>query len=591
MKLSDYIAEFLVKEKVMHVFGVTGGCIVHVMDSIGRNKHIEYVCNHHEQASAMAADAYSRITDNLGVAITTSGPGATNLLTGICCSYFDSIPTLSITGQVPTSQLRGKNKSRQVGFQEIDTVKTFLPNTKYAKLVTRAEDIKYELEKAVYLAKSGRPGPVLIDLPDDIQRAEIEPEKLRGYKSRAEKKCRSELERQIDSTYNLLESAKRPVIILGAGIRMSRTYEQTKKAVEKLGIPIALTWGALDLFPENYPLSVRDFGVTANRPGNFTVQNADFILALGTRLDTHMTGSNLNTFARDAKKVVVDIDKAELEKYNARGLPHIEELINYNLNDFFESFNKRLDSVKMRNIEEWTTKVKDWKARYPICLEKYFLEKENVDPYVFFDALSEKCSEGDIIIPEAGCNVTWGMQGFKVKNGQRLFTSFNHSPMGYGIPATIGAAFAKQNCQIIGIIGDGGLMMNEQDLATIAKHNLPVKLFIMNNEGYGMIKQTQEIWLKARHHASTPDSFFIPNLRKLAEVHGFRKTETIRNHSELKEGIERILNYDGPALCDVKINPSARIYPKLTFGKPIEDSDPPLSRKEFLKNMIVKPLE
>jgi acetolactate synthase-1/2/3 large subunit len=588
MKLSDYVADFLVKEKVKHAFGITGGTIVHILDSIGRNPNIDYVCNHHEQACAMAADAYSRISDNLGVALTTSGPGATNLLTGVCCSYFDSTPTLFITGQVPTSQLRGKSKARQVGFQETEVVKTFAPNTKYSVLLKSPEDIRYELEKAVYLARNGRPGPVLVDIPDDYQRTEINPEELRAYHPRRKNANLADLENKIERTIGLLQKAERPVIILGGGIRLSRTYKSARRMIEQMQVPFALTWATLDFFPDDYPLSSREFGVTANRAGNFAVQNADFILALGTRLDTHLTGSNLKNFAREAKKVIVDVDKSELEKYEERGLLGVEALINNDLNDFFKCFMQRIPEIKLKNICPWISRIQKWRAQYPICPESYF-EKENlVNPYVFMDRLSAKTSQGDIIIPEAGCNVTWGMQGFKVKENQRLFTAFNHSPMGYGIPATIGASFARRNARTIGIIGDGGLLMNEQDLATIVHHNLPVKLFVLNNNGYGMIKQTQEIWLEGRYHASTPASFYIPDVTGLARAHGFKNIGKIGNHAELDSEIEKMLNCYGPCFCDVKIDPNSRIFPKLTFGKPIEDAEPLLDRNEFLKNMIVK---
>ncbi len=239
---------------------------------------------------------------------------------------------------------------------------------------------------------------------------------------------------------------------------------------------------------------------------------------------------------------------------------------------------------------DWTTKINEWNIKYPICFPEYFTDKKQINPYVFLDVLSDIAQEKDIIIPEAGCNVTWTMQGFKVKKGQKLFTSYNHSPMGYGLPASIGACFANNKKSIISIIGDGGLMMNEQELSTIAKNNLPIKIFVMDNEGYGMIKQTQETWLDSRYEASSKKSFDIPNPTKLAKVHGIKKTETIENHKELKQKIKKTLEYDGPVLCNVKIHPDARIFPKLSFGKPIEDSEPLLDRKTFNEEMIIKPL-
>lgn len=591
MKLSDYVVDFLVKENVKHVFGITGGAIIHVFDSIGKHKGIDYICTHHEQAAAIAAEAYSRVTGNLGVGMATSGPGAINLLQGVCCAYFDSIPTLYITGQVPRSQMRKGSKSRQIGFQETDVVNTFKPNTKYANVIMEPEDIRYELEKSVYLAKNGRPGPVLIDLPDDVQRAEINPEKLRGYDIPNKKINLSDLEEKVDRTLELIKNSERPVVIFGAGIKLGRSEYKAKEFAEKLGFPVALTWGAMDIVPDNYHLSVRDFGVTANRPGNFTVQNSDLILAIGTRLDTHETGSDIETFARNAKRVVVDIDSSELEKFEERNFP-LDVAINYDVNDFFQMFKERteLEGIKTKDISDWKNKIKVWKSKYPICLEKYLKASEQINPYVFLDILSDKANSNDIIIPEAGCNVTWSFQGFKVKEGQKFFTAFNHSPMGYGLPAAIGACFANNRKSIITILGDGGIMMNEHEMATIAKHNLPIKIFLMNNSGYGMIQQTQETWLNSRYEASTKKSFHLPDFIQLAKAHGINNTETITNHDELEKGIEKVLEYDGPVLCDVKIHPKARIYPKLAFGRPIEDSEPILERKEFLKEMIVKPL-
>jgi acetolactate synthase-1/2/3 large subunit len=591
MKLSDYVTEFLVKKGVKHVFGITGGTIVHMFDSIGKNPNIEYVCTHHEQAAAMAADAYSRITKNIGVGMATSGPGATNLLTGMCCSYFDSIPTMFITGQAPTSQLNNcQNKTRQIGFQETDISKICQPVTKYSKLVLEPKDIRYELEKAFYTAKEGRAGPVLLDIPDDIQRANINPEELRKYTPRIKKKDLVNLERKINQTIELIENAERPIVIFGAGIKLSNSEENAKKMIEKTQLPFVLTWAAMDLFPNNYSLSARDFGVTANRPGNFAVQNSDLIIALGTRLDTHETGSKLETFARCAKRIVVDIDPPEIEKYSDRKFP-IDVPINYDLKDFFYSFNKNISNIKTKNISEWKNRISEWKKKYPSCQESYFESSNQVNPYVFIDALSNQAKEGDIIIPEAGCNLTWAFQGFKIKKNQRMFSAFNNSPMGYGLPASVGTCFANDKKPVIAIIGEGGMMINEHELATISKHELPIKIFVMNNGGYGMMQQTQEVWLGSRYEASTKKDFDLPDFSEIARAHGIQKVEKIDSHNNLDKQLKNVLNYNGPVLCDVKIHPKSRIFPKLSFGKPIEDSEPLLKRKEFLENMIISSLK
>ena len=588
MKLSDYLADFLVNQGVKHTFVITGGAIVHAIDSVAKNPNIKYICTQHEQAAAMAADAYSRVTGNLGVAMATSGPGATNLMTGVCCSYFDSIPTIYITGQVPRSQLRKKYGVRQLGFQETDVVNMFKGVTKYAKLVEEPKDIKYHLQKAVYLAKSGRPGPVLLDIPDDVQRANIEPNDLIGFVPKKIKTDFNDLESKIDNVIDLFKKSERPVIILGGGVRLSNSEYIAKEIVQKLNLPVALTWGAMDILPHDHHMLIRDFGVAANRAGNFIVQNSDLILAIGTRLDTHETGSNQSTFARSAKKIVVDIDKTELNKYEKFGLS-VDSLINYKVDDFLNVFNKKIDKVKTKDVSLWIKKIDEWKKKYPICLEEYKNQKDNVNPYVFMNVLSKESGEGNIIITDAGSNLTWTMQGFKVKKDQRLFSAFNHSPMGYSLPASIGASFAT-NKPVTCIIGDGGIQMNIQELATIKYHNLPIKIFLLNNNGYGIVQQSQDTWFNSRYAATNPESgVAIPNFIDISKAYGI-KTMKISNHSELGL-VRKVLDYQGPILCDVKVEQHQKIMPKLEFGRPIEDSYPYLSREEFLENMFVKPLE
>jgi len=587
MKLSDYIADFLVKEGVKHTFGITGGAIVHVIDSIYQNPDIEHICAHHEQGAAMAAEAYSRITKNVGVGISTSGPGATNLLTGVCCAYYDSIATVFITGQVPTSQLKRDSGVRQIGFQETDVVSVFRPITKYSALIDDPTKIRYELEKAFYLARSGRPGPVLLDICDDVQRADINPDNLEHFICDREPKDKLRLHQQIEKCIGLIKESKRPVIILGGGIKLAKAEAQTYELIDRLQYPVALTWATMDMLPDDHPLLVRDFGVSANRAGNFAVQNSDLILAIGTRLDTHETGSRPSTFAREAKKIVVDSDESELMKYEQRGMK-ADLLINSNIRYFLSKILSK--HIKTRDISSWIERIKRWRDKYPICCQKYFEQENNVNPYVFIDVLSKESREGDIIITDAGGNLTWTMQGFKVKKEQKLFSAFNHSPMGYSLPASIGASIASKK-PVTCIIGDGGIQMNIQELATIARYNLPIRIFLFNNRGYGIIRQTQDTWLDSRYYASSLEfGLGFPDFREVAECYGI-KTEIIKNHRELTEKIRNVLDADGPILCDVEIKPDSNIAPKLEFGRPIEDSSPLLDRREFSENMIAKPLD
>src|SRR3989338_4467099 len=363
----------------------------------------------------------------------------------------------------------------------------------FQALFLNPEDIRKELEKAFNYARSGRPGPVVLDIPDDVQSAQIDPEKLAGFFPE-EKYVRDGLEEYVRRCAELIEQAERPVLILGGGIKLARAQASARNLAETLKIPTALTWGLMDLLEDDHPLNIRDFGVAANRAGNFAVQNSDLIVAIGTRLDTHEAGSNFSTFARGAKKIVVDIDGGELEKYEKMGMK-VDLLGNYDVTDFMGELLKK--KIGTRDLSKWTGKIKEWRNKYPICPASYFIHQDKVNPYVFMDALSKGSKEGDIVITDAGGNLTWTMQGFKVKKGQKLFSAFNHSPMGYSLPASIGAYFASRK-PVTCIIGDGGIQMNIQELATIAKHNIPVKIFLINNNGYGIIQQTQDTWLQSR---------------------------------------------------------------------------------------------
>lgn len=589
MKLSDFVAEFLVKEKIRYIFGVTGGAIVHTFDSIGKNKKIKYICLQHEQAAAMAADAYARVTGNLGAALATSGPGATNLITGVACAYYDSIPAIFITGQVATFRLKRDSGVRQIGFQETEVVKMFKPITKYAVLVEDKRRIRYELEKAVHIARSGRPGPVLIDIPDDLQRADIEPDKLKSFIPPKKKDDSIRLNKQIEKCLILIGKAKRPVIIFGAGVKLGKSERKAVEFTKRLKFPFVLTWATLDMLANN-DLNMGSFGIASSRVGNFVVQNADLIISIGARLDTHATGSPLSSFARGARKIILDIDRNETEKFKRFGM-HVDVCINSNAHSFFEIINKKFDKINTQDIIEWIKITSDWKRKYPVCLPKYFNQKEEVNSYVFFKILSEESSERDIIIADTGGNLAQAMQGFKPRKNQVMFSAFNHSPMGYSLPASIGACFADSGSRAICIAGDGGIQMNIQELATIAKHKLPIKIFVLNNKGYGMIKQTQDDWLESRYEASSIHTgIAVPDFTMVAKGYGL-KTEKILTQKNMRGKIKKVLKDNKCTLCEVNISENQRTLPMLKFGKPIEDQNPLIDREEFFKNMIIKPLK
>ncbi len=588
MKLSDYVINYLADLGTRHAFVITGGAIMNVIDSFSKTDRISYICSAHEQAAAMAADAYWRVSGKLGIAMATSGPGATNLITGICCAYFDSIPALYITGQVNTYESAGKTKVRQVGFQETDIVSIVKPITKFAAKVNDPKKIRYYLDKAVHIATTGRQGPVLLDLPMDVQRAEIDPSKLKGFKPKEEKPDIKKIERQVEESIQLIAQAKRPVILFGAGVKLAKAQQEAKLFVEKLGFPFVLSWGAMDLFPHDHALFAGSFGVSASRHGNFTVQNSDLLIAIGSRLDTRQTGGKPDTFAREAKTVIVDIDKAELNK--RRGFTPLIA-INCDALLFLKLINEKLQNAKKQNISDWLKRIQEWKQRYPICLPEYLEQGEKVNPYVFMQALSEESADDDIIITDAGSNLTWTMQGYAVKGRQMLFSAFGNSPMGYSFPAAIGASVALNKKPIICIIGDGGIMMNLQELQTVATYKLPIKIFVLNNSGYGIIKQFQDVWLEGKYEASCPKcGVCFPDFAKVANAFAI-KSEKIENHAMLREKVKAVLQCSEAVLCDVVVNPSEKITPKLEFGKPIEDQAPLLERKEFEANMIVKPVQ
>ncbi len=589
MKLSDFVARFLARQGIRHVFAITGGASVHLIQSIADTPGIDFICPQHEQAGAMAADAYSRATGNLGAAISTSGPGATNMLTGVCCAYYDSIPVIYITGQVFSSRSKADTGVRQMGFQETDTVEIYRPVTKYAVRVDDPREIQFELEKAVYLAKSGRPGPVLIDIPDDVQRAEIDPKKLPGFLIACERVELSCLNRQVTRCIELINQAKRPVIILGWGIRLAKAEEEIKELLHKLQFPVALTWAVMDMFSSRYMLLVGGFGTHGTRHGNFAVQNADLILAIGTRLDIHQRGSPPSSFARGAKKIVVDIDPAELGKFGGLGI-EVDLSIRSDAGAFLRALNRRSDEISSRDISDWKIKINDWKKKFPICSFEYYDEK-GINPYIFVRQLSEQLTGDDTIIVDTGCALAWTMQAFRFKAGQRLFHDFNNTAMGYALPASIGACFALGRKRVICITGDGSLQMNIQELATVIRHRLPIKIFVVNNQGYSMVRQTQDQWLGSRYLASSVEGgLAFPDFAKVARVYGF-KVEMAERSIELISSICQTLDGNYPALCDVRIPSEYRTIPQAKFGRPIEDNEPLLDREEFLENMIVKPVD
>jgi acetolactate synthase-1/2/3 large subunit len=587
MTVAEYILKFLISKNVNNVFLITGGAISFVVDAFSRNKKIKYTCVAHEQAAAMMADAYSRVGKGFGATMVTSGPGAQNLITGIACSWFDSVPVIHISGQVNSFELSTTNKTtkkvRQVGFQETDIVSIVRPITKFAYQLKNPHEIKYILEKAFYLSNHGRPGPVLIDIPMDFQRVKIDPKKIKSFKPPKDK-SNNQLVNDIYKIKLLLNKSKRPVLILGGGVRMSRSIKELEKFLNNIDLPIVTTWSGLDTIDYNHKNYVGCIGVYGSRAANFAVQNSDLVLNLGSRLDTRITGGKPETFARLAKVISVDIDRHELNK--KRGL-NIYLKINADLNKFLSTFNSRLKRFKFSATSDWKSICQKWKLKYPNVKNSYYNQKYYVNPYCFIDRLSDKLNKKDIVLTDDGGHLTWTIQAFKVKKGQRVFSAFGNSPMGYAFPAALGASLANRKKRIICIDGDGSIQINIQELQTMVANNLPVKLFIINNDGYGIIKQFQELYLNKRYEASISSKGVTnPDFKKISNAYGINYSE-IKNNDQIDKVLNKILKSKKPEFINVIIDPNQKIIPKLQFGKPIEDLSPLLPRSEFNENMIV----
>jgi len=556
-----------------------------MVDAFSRNKKINYISVGHEQGAAMMADAYSRLGPNYSCTMVTSGPGATNLLTGIACSYFDSIPSLHICGQVNTYEQQGSNKStskvRQVGFQETDIVNISKPITKFSYKISDPNEIRYILEKSYHLATSGRPGPVLIDIPMDLQRKEVNPSSLKSYKPK--KNLDNKINEKIKTIIKELKKSVKPIIILGGGIKYAKSELILKKTLKKLNIPVVTTWSGVDLIDHSEKQYIGNLGVYGSRAANFAVQNSDLILSLGSRLDTRVTGGVPKNFARNAKKIVIDIDKYELNK--KRGL-NIDIKVNENVNFFLKCFN----NINKENITKkgWLVRCIYWKNKYPIVQKNFFNEKKFVNPYVFVQKLSEILSKKDVIIADDGGHLTWTLQAFKVKYGQKLFSAFGNSPMGYALPASIGASIVKNKSRIICVDGDGSIQINLQELHTIDKLKLPIKIFILNNNGFGIIKQFQELYLGKRFEASGK-GVSNPNFEKISKAFNINYN-IIKNHKDFDK-LKKIINSKKAEIIEVSLKKDQKIIPKLQFGNPIEDMSPLLSRKEFFENMDIKSIK
>jgi acetolactate synthase-1/2/3 large subunit len=601
VKLSDYVIKFIADQGVKHVFMLPGGGAMHLVDSLGRCKDMEFICNLHEQACAIAAEAYARVTNNIGVALVTTGPGGTNAITGVAGAWLASTPCLIVSGQVKRSDLKGNLPVRQIGPQELDIVSIVKPITKYAVTVTDPATIRYHLEKAVTLAKSGRKGPVWIDVPLDVQAAQIETDALEGFDAMETAGHKGDgllrLSEQVRQTIHFLNQTSRPVLLAGNGVHYSGAKADFSQLIDILGIPVLTTWAGSDLLADEHPLFFGKPGTLASRGANFTMQNSDCLLSIGARLDFDVTGFNQANFARAARKIMVDIDPAEIRKVRMT----VDVPVCADAGAFIGEIIKQKKLIKDRDRSEWLLRCKEWKCKYPVVLPEYWEQNKYVNSYVLTALLSEELTGDDLIIPgSSGAGIDTFWMSFKTKAGQRAFSTGGLGAMGFGIPASIGGCLASDRKRTITVDGDGGFHMNAQEMETVKRLDLPIKYFVLNNQGYASIRNMQRNHFRGHLVACDASSgLSLPDTVRVATAYGITATRLL-DHTHLREHIREVLETSGPVVCEVMVDPDQPIAPRVSsavkadgsmVSKPLEDLWPFLERKEFLGNMIIPPLE
>lgn len=590
MKISDYVMNYLSELGIKEVFYVSGGGAMHLNDSLGKNENLTGICMLHEQGASIAAESYARIAEGYGACLVTSGPGGTNAITGLAGAYYDGIPVIFISGQVKRADLVGNQKIRQFGIQEADIVSIAKPISKYAVQIKEPEDIKYELEKAAKIAVSGKPGPVWIDIPLDIQATDIDIDTLEGFNEVMEEyPCKKQ---DIDKVIELFNKAERPVILIGNGIRMAKAVNEIRDLYDLLGIPVLTSWNGVDLIEDNHPLFYGRPGAVGHRHANFIQQNADFVLTIGSRLNLLSTGYNFDSFLEKANHVMVEIDKYEMEKKSV----HPKLKINCDAKSFIQALLNRKDELNLEKRTKWIEHCNKLRKKYPIFIQEQEPREGYVSTYDLVNEVSNQMTKNDIYqFTSSGTSVDIAMKVFRIKKGQRAFLTKGLAAMGYDLPASIGSCIASNKKRTVCITGDGSIAMNMQELEVLKRLNLPVKIFVVDNNGYSMIYGSQNGNFKGHLTGCTKESgLTLPDMKRIAEAFGIRGMH-IDNEEELHNKVVEALESDGPVICTVKADITQKILPKQTnymredgqmASRPLEDMTPLLDRDEFENNLL-----
>ncbi len=618
IRLADYVANFLVEHGVTDVFSVVGGGAMHLNDALGHKEGLKVTYNHHEQACAIAAEAYARLDNKIAAVCVTTGPGGTNALTGVVGGWLDSIPMFIISGQVRYDttaryalSVSGK-RPRAMGDQEYDIVRSVEPMTKYATMIEDVSQIRYALEKAWHLATTGRPGPVWIDIPVNYQGSFIETDELKGYDPAEDDALLPPAvsEEVVKEVVDKIKAAKRPVFHAGYGIRLSGAYDVFRQVAEKLGIPIVTYWNAVDLVENDHPLYVGRAGNMGDRPGNWAIQNADLILAIGTRISIRQVGYNWKTWARCAEVIMVDIDEAELSKPTL----HVEKPIWADAKDFLTCMNRVLDESKesagsgsdswtLFEGADWLDRCRGWRDNYPVVQDRQWEENgSTANVYAFVKYLSSRLPKNSLTAVSNGACCVVGNQTYMIQKGSRMHNNSAIASMGYGLPASIGTCISGGRRQTICLEGDGSIMMNLQELQTILTNKLPIKIFLINNSGYHSIRITQTNLFGEHTRVGIGEEsgdLSFPEFKKIAEAFGYRYYSAHSN-AEMKKVVDEVLGLEGPVFCEIFTDTKQVWEPKSSTKRlpdgtlvspPLEDLAPFLPREELEKIMVVPMVE